>query len=176
VPPTIACQTRDQALEAYQLLGGDVLVKPLFGGEGRGIIRLQDPDLAWRTLSTLQQLGQVLYVQQFIPNFGYDIRVFIIGDRLFSIRRQAKDGSYRTNVSLGGTARPHQLTELQREMAVRAAAAVDGSVVGVDLLPAQDGRLLVLEVNAVPGWRGVASSLSIDIAKEFVQYVARRAA
>jgi ribosomal protein S6--L-glutamate ligase len=175
VPPTIACQTRDQALAAYEQLGGDVLVKPLFGGEGRGIIRLQDFDMAWRCLSTLQQLGHVLYLQQFIPNFGYDIRVLMIGDQLFSISRQARDGCYRTNVSLGGTAVPHELTEQQREIAVLAAKAVDGCVVGVDLLPAKDGKLFVLEVNAVPGWKGVASSLSIDIAKQFVQYVARRA-
>jgi ribosomal protein S6--L-glutamate ligase len=69
VPPTVACQTRDQALSAFEELGRDVLVKPLFGGEGRGIIRLQDRDLAWRTFSTLQQLGQVLYVQPMI--FAY---------------------------------------------------------------------------------------------------------
>jgi ribosomal protein S6--L-glutamate ligase len=170
VPPTVACQTRDQALAAFEQLGGDVLVKPLFGGEGRGIIRLQDLDMAWRCLSTLHQLGHVLYLQQFIPNFGYDIRVLIIGDKLFSIRRQAQHGSYRTNVSLGGTALPHQLTETERDVAIRAAGAVDGSVVGVDLMPAKDGRLFVLEVNAVPGWKGVASSLSIDIAREFIEY------
>lgn len=176
VPPTIACQTRDQALAAFEQLGGDVLVKPLFGGEGRGIIRLQDDDMAWRCLSTLQQLGHVLYLQKFIANFGYDIRVLLIGGRLFSIRRQAREGSYRTNVSLGGIALTHELTEQQQELAIRSAKAVDGCVVGVDLLPAKDGRLYVLEVNAVPGWRGLASSLSIDIAREFVQFVARRAA
>jgi RimK family alpha-L-glutamate ligase len=170
VPPTIACQTRDQALTAFEQLGGDVLVKPLFGGEGRGIIRLQDSDMAWRCLSTLHQLSHVLYLQQFIPNFGYDIRVLMVGDKLFSIRRQAQQGSFRTNVSLGGTASPHQLTELERDIAVRAARAVEGSVVGVDLMPAKDGRLYVLEVNAVPGWKGLSSSLSIDIAHEFIEY------
>lgn len=174
VPPTIACQTRDAALEAFEVLGRDVLVKPLFGGEGRGIIRLSDPDLAWRTLSTLSQLGHVLYLQQYIANFGYDIRVLVIGDQLLSIRREAQPGSYRSNISMGGIAKPYELSHLERDSAIRAASAVGGDVVGVDLMPARDGQTFILEVNAVPGWRGVASSLSVDVAKQIVSYVASK--
>ncbi len=74
-PPTVVCQTRDAALEAFERLGRDVLIKPLFGGEGRGILRIQDADMAWRACGTLQQLGQVMYVQQFQEHLGYDIRV-----------------------------------------------------------------------------------------------------
>jgi RimK family alpha-L-glutamate ligase len=174
VPSTVSCQSREQALEAMSDLGNDVLLKPLFGGEGRGIIRLQDRDLAWRVLSTLQQLGHVLYLQQFLPNFGYDIRVLVVGDQLLSIRRYTPVGGYRSNVSQGGIAQPHTLSDLQRELALQAAKAVDGQVVGVDLLPARDGKTYVLEVNAVPGWKGVASSLSVDVAKQIVRYAIER--
>lgn len=176
VPPTVACQTRDQALAAFEELGRDVLVKPLFGGEGRGIIRLQDRDLAWRTFSTLQQLGQVLYVQPMIPNFGYDIRVLWIGQQAFSIQRWASRGDYRTNVSQGGVAEVHQLTDQQLELSRQAARSVDGSVVGVDLLPAKDGQLYVLEVNAVPGWKAVSACLKVDIAREMIQFVQQQVA
>lgn len=176
VPPTIACQTRDAAMCAFEALGRDVLVKPLFGGEGRGIVRLQDEDLAWRTFSTLAQLGQVLYLQQFIPNFGYDIRVLKIGRQLLSIRRTARAGSYRTNVSLGGSAEPITLSDHQRHLAIEAATAVSGEVVGIDILTGQDGKDYVLEVNAVPGWRGVASALGCDVAKLIVDYVVERVA
>ncbi len=93
VPATVACQTRESAMQAMQDLGGDVLVKPLFGGEGRGIVRLQDKDTAWRVLGTLQQVGQVLYVQQFMPHFGYDIRVLFVGERVYSIKRHAPVGA-----------------------------------------------------------------------------------
>jgi ribosomal protein S6--L-glutamate ligase len=171
-----AGQTRDQALSAFEELGRDVLVKPLFGGEGRGIIRLQDRDLAWRTFSTLQQLGQVLYVQPMIPNFGYDIRVLWIGQQAFSIQRWASHGDYRTNVSQGGVAEVHQLTDQQLELSRQAARSVDGSVVGVDLLPAKDGQLYVLEVNAVPGWKAVSACLKVDIAREMIQYVQQQVA
>ena len=172
VPATIACQNRHQAMEAFELLGRDVLVKPLFGGEGRGIIRLQNRDLAWRTLSTLQQLGSVLYVQQFVPHFGYDVRVLVIGQELMSIRRRAAAGEYRTNISQGGHAEVHELTDLQRDLAIRCARAVEGDVVGVDLLPGQDGQCYALEVNAVPGWKAVADCLKVDVARRIVQYSA----
>ena len=165
-PPTIACQTRDAALAAFEQLGGDVLIKPLFGGEGRGILRIQDPDMAWRACGTLQQLGQVMYVQQFLDHVGYDIRVLFVGSKMFSIKRIARDGAWRTNLSQGSRAEPHELDDYQRDVARRSAMAVGGSVLGVDLLPLRDGRLVVLEVNAVPGWKGLAATLDVDIARE----------
>ena len=165
-PPTITCQTRDAALAAFEQLGGDVLIKPLFGGEGRGILRIQDADMAWRACGTLQQLGQVMYVQQYLDHFGYDIRVLFIGSKMFSIKRVAPEGAWRTNLSQGSRAEPHVLDDQQRDVAQRSAVAVGGSVLGVDLLPLRDGRLMVLEVNAVPGWKGLSATLDVDIARE----------
>lgn len=173
VPPTVVCQTRTKAMEAFDRLDRDVLVKPLFGGEGRGIIRLTDVDLAWRAFSTLQQLGQVAYVQKFIPNTGYDIRVFVLGDSVHSIRRNVRPGEYRSNVSQGGLAVPHELTEPERLLALRAASAVEGTILGVDLLPGADGQLWVLEVNAVPGWRALGQVLGIDIARRIIKQLVR---
>lgn len=174
VPATICCQTRSAAMEAFEVLGGDVLVKPLFGGEGRGILRTSDKDLAWRMFGTLQQLGQVLYVQQFVEHFGYDIRVLFVGDQIYAIRRIATGGEWRTNISQGSRAESHLLSSAEADMAVRSREAVGGSLLGVDLLPARDGRLLVLEVNAVPGWRGLAQTLKVDIAKTFLGWIARQ--
>jgi ribosomal protein S6--L-glutamate ligase len=163
-PPTWACQTRATAMEAYEALGGDVVLKPIFGGEGRGLMRLSDADMAWRVFGTLQQLGNVLYVQQFMPHFGYDIRVLLVGERLLSIKRRAATGGWRTNISQGCSAEPHQLTPREEELARAAARVTGGSLLGIDLLPTLDGRTVVLEVNAVPGWKGTAAALGIDVA------------
>ena len=171
VPATICCQTRAAAMEAFELLGGDVLIKPLFGGEGRGILRADHKDLAWRMFGTLQQLGQVLYLQQFVAHLGYDIRVLFVGDQPFAIRRVAAAGAWRTNITQGSHGEPHSLTAQQSELAERSRAAVGGTLLGIDLLPACDGRLFVLEVNAVPGWRGLAQTLRVDIAKEYLQVI-----
>ncbi len=173
VPATICCQSRHAAMEAFEMLGGDVLVKPIFGGEGRGILRANDKDLAWRIFGTLQQLGQVLYVQQFLEHFGYDIRVLFVGGESYAIRRVAELGEWRTNISQGSRAEPHCLTGEQADIAERSRVAVGGTLLGVDLLPTRDGRVVVLEVNAVPGWRGLAKALNVDIAGEFLKTIFR---
>ena len=71
MPPTVACQDADTALTAFHDLGGDVVVKPLFGSEGRGMVRVADPDLAWRTFRTLERLDTVLYLQKFIAQSSW---------------------------------------------------------------------------------------------------------
>ncbi|GAB5403496.1 MAG: ATP-grasp domain-containing protein [Aureliella sp.] len=173
VPATVACQSRDVAMTAFEDLGGDVVVKPIFGGEGRGIVRVQDAQVAWRVFGTLQQTGQVLYVQEFIEHLGYDIRVLKVGDALHCIHRHAT-GTWLTNVSQGSQAVAHPLTDQQRSLAEKAAAIVGGSVLGIDLLPTQDGRLLVLEVNAVPGWKATARALGRDISADVIKHVSDR--
>lgn len=175
VPPTLACQDREQALAAFELLGGDVVVKPLFGGEGRGMMRVEHPDMAWRVFSTLQQTRSVSYVQQYQEHLGYDIRVFLLGDEALAIKRHAKPGHWRTNVAQGSSAEPHLLSDSQRELARRSAVAVAGdlaarSVLGIDLLPCQDGLTRVLEVNAVPGWRALGQALELDVAAKLLRF------
>src|SRR5208282_4013981 len=88
VPPTAVCQDADTALQAFADLGGDVIVKPLFGSEGRGMVRVSDPDLAWRTFRTLERLQLVLYLQRFIAHPGWDLRAFAIGGRVRASMRR----------------------------------------------------------------------------------------
>jgi ribosomal protein S6--L-glutamate ligase len=173
VPPTITCQTSDAAMAAFDQLGGDVVVKPLFGSEGRGIARLTDPALALRAFKLLEQLGAVIYLQAFISHHGYDVRLFVLGDRVLSMRRLNPD-DWRTNVSRGARTEPSRLENGWEEMARTAAAAVGAPVAGVDLLPARDGRVYVLEVNAVPGWKALARTLQCDVARLVLNYVADR--
>ncbi len=170
VPVTVACQTVDETLAAFHALGGDVVVKPLFGSEGRGITRCQDEALMLRAAKMLAQLGAVIYLQPFIEHQGFDIRLLVIGPQVFAIRRRnALD--WRTNVSRGAQAEPIELTAELAEMAQRAAQAVGAPLAGVDLLPAVDGTLYAIEVNAVPGWRAVARATGVDIARRVLEFV-----
>jgi ribosomal protein S6--L-glutamate ligase len=172
VPPTVACQRADDAQEAFAALGGDVVVKPLFGAEGRGMVRVADPELAWRTFHTLERLGAVLYLQRFVPHEGYDLRAFVLGGRVLAGMRRRANGDWRTNVAQGGRAEPITLTADEERLALQAAAALEAPVCGVDLLPGKDGRLYVLEVNAVPGWRALAPVAGVDVAAELLRYLA----
>jgi ribosomal protein S6--L-glutamate ligase len=171
VPPTIVCQHADAALEAFAALGGDVVVKPLFGSEGRGMVRVADPDLAWRTFRTLERLQCVLYLQQFIAHPGWDLRVFVLGGRVLTAMRRHARGGWRTNVAQGGRGEPVRLAAAEERLALRAAAAVGAAAAGVDLLPGPGGAWYVLEVNAVPGWRALAPVTDVDVAAEMVRFL-----
>ncbi len=172
VPPTIACQTAEAALEAFEALGGDVVAKPLFGSEGRGMVRVSDPELAWRTFRTLERTQSVLYVQQFVRHPGWDLRVFVLGGRVLTAMRRHAHGDWRTNVAQGGSGEVVRLGADEERLALRAAAALGAVAAGVDLLPGPHGEWYVIEVNAVPGWRALAPVTGVDVAVELVRFVA----
>ncbi len=171
VPPTVACQHADAALEAFALLGGDVVVKPLFGSEGRGMMRVSDPELAWRTFRALERAQSVFYLQQFVHHPGWDLRVFVLAGRVLAAMRRRAVG-WRTNVAQGGKAEPARPGREEEALALRAAEALGAAVAGVDLLPGPDGEWYVIEVNAVPGWRALAPVAGVDVAAAVVYYLA----
>lgn len=166
VPPTWAGESADEALVAFDMLGGDVVVKPLFGSEGRGLVRISDKELAWRTCHAIERLGAVLYLQRVVRHPGHDLRVFVLkGSVLGIMRRHATAGEWRTNVSLGGLAEPCALEPDAERLAVNAARAIGAEMAGVDLIFDLDReQFIVLEVNAVPGWRALSRVTGIDVA------------
>jgi ribosomal protein S6--L-glutamate ligase len=172
-PRTVCCQTADDAMVAFEQLGRDVVLKPLFGSEGRGITRLTDENLALRAFKMLEQLGAVLYLQEFIAHEGHDIRLLVIGERVLGMRRVNKL-DWRTNISRGASAEPFAPDDSLIEIARGAADAVHAPLAGVDLLPGKDGRLYTIEVNAVPGWKALAKAHNMDIAKFVIDFVANQ--
>ena len=173
VPPTWVGESAADALAACRDLGGDVVVKPLFGSEGRGLVRVTDPELALRTCWTLEQLRAVIYVQRFVRNPGFDVRVFVLDGRVIgAIRRHAPQGDWRTNVALGGRAEAIQPGAGPEALAVAAALSVGAVVAGVDLIFDLDRDLwVVLEVNAVPGWRALAATTGVDVAALILKHL-----
>lgn len=171
VPDTIVCESAEAALEAHQRLGGDVVVKPVFGSEGRGIVRVSDPEIALRVFRTLERLSAVLYLQRFIPHPGYDLRVLVLdGKPLGAMRRYASDG-FRTNIACQGRGEICFPTDAEVEMATRAAAAVGATFAGIDLLTGDAGEPYVIEVNAVPGWRAFQKITQVDVALRVVDWL-----
>jgi RimK family alpha-L-glutamate ligase len=171
VPETIVCQHADAALAAFEQLGRDVVVKPIFGSEGRGMVRVSDPELAWRTFRAIERTQSVLYVQRFIPHPGWDLRAFVLDGRVLAAVRRLGNGDWRTNVAQGARAEPVDLSNQQEVLAVRAAEAVGAIAAGVDLLPGPDGEWYVIEVNAVPGWRALAPATGVDIARLMIEHL-----
>lgn len=175
VPQTIACQTVEQGLFAFSSLGGDVVLKPLFGSEGRGIVRLSDEAIALRTFKALAAVGAVFYLQEFLEHEGCDLRLLVLGEEVLGMKRR-NELDWRTNISRGATGERLTVTSELAELAHRAAAAIGAPLAGVDLLPTRDGRLFAIEVNAVPGWRALAEVTGIDVAGKVLGYLEARVA
>jgi RimK family alpha-L-glutamate ligase len=173
-PETVVCDGIDQAMAAVRRLG-DVVIKPIFGSLGHGMVRVSDPDVAFRIVRALDQTRPVFYVQRAIEHDGRDIRAFVVGGRVIgAIERRAPDGDWRTNVARGGSARPYELPSEWEHLALRAASAVGADYAGVDLLPSREGEVFVLEVNGIPGWEGLQEATGLDVASAIVEQAEAR--
>lgn len=168
-PRTIVCERSDAALEAFITLGSDVVVKPLFGSMGLGLVRVDNEDLAYRVFKALELERAVYYLQEFVPHQGRDIRAFVVGDRVLASMERISEG-WRTNFARGAECRPVRLTLEQKELCLLASKAVGTEYAGVDLLPASSGEVFILEVNGIPGWKGLQATCEFDIAAEIVNY------
>jgi RimK family alpha-L-glutamate ligase len=171
-PDTVVCEDPDEAMAAFRQLG-DVIVKPLFGSMGLGMVRVTEEEMAYRVFRTVETIRGVYYLQRTIDHEGRDYRVFVIGGRVLGAIERRADG-WRTNIARGGQALVARLPEAWAALAVRAAAAVGAEYAGVDLLQARDGTTYVLEVNGIPGWQGLQEATGVDVAGMLVDHLARR--
>jgi RimK family alpha-L-glutamate ligase len=172
-PRTVVAEGLDAAMAAFEVLG-DVIVKPLFGSNGKGMVRVSDADIAYRVFKALELERAVYYVQQALPHEGRDLRVFVAGDRVVAAAWRSAAG-WRTNVARGGEPRRAELSPAWEEMSLRAARAVGAGYAGVDLLPTTDGQVYILEVNGIPGWRGLQGTTDVDVADAIVRHLEHRA-
>lgn len=172
VPRTVVCQDSAAVVRAWEEFG-DSVVKPLFGSRGRGLARIDGPAALGLWLSGPGSAAEpaVHYVQEFVRHPGWDARILVVGRQWFAVRRTAAAGDWRTNLSRGGRATPFEPPPGWVDLAGRAATVLGTEVAGVDLVEGADGRPLVLEVNAVPGWRGTAAATGADVAGTIVSHL-----
>jgi len=169
VPRTIVAEDPRLALEAFDELGGDIVVKPVFGSRGMGITRITDREVAGRVFRALAFHHHVLYVQEFIPHGTRDIRAFVLEDTVVAaMHRVGKD--WKTNVSQGAEAVALEPSSEVEGLAVRAAKTIGCEIAGVDILEAGE-KLVVNEINSQPGFRGLQSTTRVDLAAKIVDYM-----
>jgi RimK family alpha-L-glutamate ligase len=173
-PRTVACERSGDALEAFDFLGSDVIVKPLFGSMGFGMARVEDRDIAQRVFRALEIERAVYYLQETLPHEGVDVRAMVVGDGVVAAIERVGT-NWRANLARGARARAIILDEQRAELCVQAAAALGADYAGVDLLRAADGRDYVIEVNGIPGWRGVEKATGVDVAAALVAHLERGA-
>jgi tetrahydromethanopterin:alpha-L-glutamate ligase len=165
-PPTWTIEREKDARARIEseLRSGPLVLKPLFGSQGRGLKLLRSTD----DLPPPAEVNQVYYVQRFIAaeTAAYeDYRVFVTGGRAISAMRRSSR-SWITNVKQGGKPCVAMLDEELEGLAVAAAAATGADFCGVDIIRPRMGRGMVLEVNSMPAWTGLQQVTSVDIARE----------
>jgi RimK family alpha-L-glutamate ligase len=168
-PRTLVTEDFDTALAAFREMG-DAVIKPLFGSEGKGMVRVTDEETAYRVLRTWELNRYIFYLQEYVPHFQEDIRAFVVGNRVVAAMIRRGTG-WKTNFSKGALVESTQLNSEMEALALQASSAVQLDYAGVDLMRAEDGRIYVIEINSIPGWRGLQKTTTQSIGGQIADHV-----
>jgi RimK family alpha-L-glutamate ligase len=169
VPLTIATESVTEALKAFAELGGDVVMKPLFGSRGIGATRIVDSEIANTIFKAVTFHHGVIYIQEFVPHGYSDIRAFVVDNHVVAAMRRVSE-SWKTNFSQGAKPTPITLTPEFEELAVKSAKVIGCKIAGVDILEGPKGPVIV-DVNSQPGWKGLQMVTKVNVADEIVNFI-----
>jgi RimK family alpha-L-glutamate ligase len=169
VPRTVATESANEAVKAFTDLGGDVVVKPLFGSRGIGATRVVDAEIALTVFKAITFHHGVIYIQEFVPHGYSDIRAFVVNNHVTAAMRRVSE-SWKTNYSQGARPAPIELNKELEELAVKAAKVVGCKIAGVDILEGPNGPVIV-DVNSQPGWKGLQMVTKVNVADEIVTFI-----
>ncbi len=177
LPVTGFAHATTETEDLIRLVGGAPLViKLLEGTHGQGVVLADSQRAAESIIDSFRRLKAHFLVQEFIEESkGADIRCFVVGGKVVaSMKRQGKEGEFRSNLHQGGTASKIKITPEERSTAVRAAKSMGLNVCGVDLLRSNHGPV-VMEINSTPGLEGIEGATGIDIAGTIIEFIERTA-
>lgn len=173
MPKTVFTNYSKEVTKIIDSVGGaPLIVKLLEGTQGVGVVLAPTKKAAESIIEAFHSMKARVIVQEFISEAkGADIRAFVIGNKVVgAMKRQGKEGEFRSNLHQGGSGTLIKLTKKEREVAKTAAKAMNLSIAGVDMLQSDRGPL-VLEVNSSPGLEGIEQTTGKDIAIEVIKYV-----
>jgi ribosomal protein S6--L-glutamate ligase len=176
-PLTVMAGGKTQEAGAFaEMVGGfPLVVKPLEGTHGVGVMLVASYEKLVSTLDMFERFGQPVLIQEFIREAeGADIRAIVIdGEIAATMQRRAKPGEFRSNLHRGGIAETIELSWEDRQFIREVAKAMELDVAGIDLLPSKRG-LLVMEVNTSPGLEGIEQITGADVASKFYELIERK--
>lgn len=178
LPITGFAHAPDDVEDLIKMVGGSPLViKLLEGTQGIGVVLAETQKAAESVIEAFMGLKVNILVQEYIKEAdGADIRCLVIGDRVVAaMKRQAKEGEFRSNLHRGGTPYPIRITPEERSAASRAARIVGLNVAGVDILRSNHGPV-VMEVNSSPGLAGIERTTGKDVAGLMIEFIEKNAA
>jgi ribosomal protein S6--L-glutamate ligase len=173
LPVTAFAHGPRKAENVIKEVGGvPVVIKLLEGTQGMGVVLAETQASAKSIIEAFSAANVNIMVQEFIREAGAsDIRAFVVGGEVVAaMKRTGTEGDFRSNLHRGGKAEPAEITELERQTAIRSAAALGLNVSGVDMLRSSRGPM-VMEVNSSPGFRGIEAATGVDIAKTIISFL-----
>jgi ribosomal protein S6--L-glutamate ligase len=177
LPVTGFAHRPDDVDDLIKMVGGTPLViKLLEGTQGIGVVLAETQKAAESVIESFLELRANILAQEFIKEAGgADIRCLVIGDRVVAaMKRQAKEGEFRSNLHRGGTASLIRITPEERSTAVRAAQTMGLNMAGVDILRSNHGSV-IMEINSSPGLEGIEGATGKDIAGMVIQFIEKHA-
>jgi ribosomal protein S6--L-glutamate ligase len=173
VPKTAFASQSKDIDHLIELVGGTpVIIKLLEGTQGVGVVLAESAKAAKSVIEAFYGVRADILVQEFIKeSAGWDIRAFVVdGEVIAAMKRQGRDGDFRSNLHRGGSGEAIELTFEEKEAAIQAARALNLSIAGVDLLRSRRGPL-ILEVNSSPGLKGIETVSNKDVAGKIISYI-----
>ena len=177
-PKTQFTFSAESAIEAINKTGFPLVLKPIVGSWGRGVFPLRDAETASMIIEMREEddspFARIYYVQEMIDRPPRDIRCIVAGDQVVTaIYRYSAENEWRTNVARGGKAELAPITKELEDLALKAANAVGGGIVGVDMMEDKNKGLIVHEVNNTVEFHGAASVSKTDIPQAMLEYAVK---
>ncbi|GFN39881.1 MAG: alpha-aminoadipate--LysW ligase LysX [Marine Group I thaumarchaeote] len=166
--------SQEAALEALEKIGYPQVIKPTVGSWGRMISLLNDRDAAEGIMEMRERMYpiyQIYYLEEFVKRPPRDIRAIMVGNKVVAaIYRYSGDGMWRTNMALGGRAEECKVTNELEDICIKAKNAVNGEIVGVDLMESNERGLVVHEVNNTTEYKNTVRVTGVDIPTQMIDY------
>jgi len=178
-PKTYFSFSSETALENLEKVGYPMVIKPVVGSWGRGVMALKDRDVADAIIEVRElndgPLDRIYYLQEMVKRPPRDIRVIAVGDQVIAAMYRTSTGGFKTNIALGAEPVPCEITKELEDICLKASKAVGGGILGVDLMEDEKRGLVVHEVNNTVEFKGLAKVSKKNIPKEMIDFAVNSA-
>ena len=173
-PKTYFSFSSDSAAENLEKVGFPLVIKPVIGSWGRGVMPLKDKDTMEAVFEirdiTDSPHDRIYYLQELIKRPPRDIRVITVGDEPVAAMYRKSSGGFKTNIALGADPELCEITKEIEDMAVKASKAMGGGILGIDMMEDEQRGIVVHEVNNTVEFKGLSRVAKRNIPKEMIEY------
>ena len=173
-PKTYFSFTSESASENLEKVGYPLVIKPVIGSWGRGVMPIKDRD-TMDAISEIRDItdsphDRIYYLQELVERPPRDIRVITVGDEPVAAMYRKSSGGFKTNIALGADPELCEITKEMEDMAAKASKAMGGGILGIDMMEDEKNGLVVHEVNNTVEFKGLARVAQRNIPKEMVEF------